>query len=50
MRHTTSLCQQDSSTVAADFEALWKKQREAGHIPPPASENEHTNRIIAGEE
>ena len=34
----------------AKFEALWKTQRELGHVPPPASENERINRIIAGEE
>ena len=33
-----------------DFESLWKRQRELGHHPPPASENDRIDRIIAGEE
>lgn len=33
-----------------DFEAHWKKLRSLGLVPPPASENERINRIIAGEE
>ena len=33
-----------------DFEARWKKLRELGLVPPPPSENERINRIIAGEE
>lgn len=33
-----------------DFEARWKRLRELGLVPPPASENERINRIIAGEE
>ena len=33
-----------------DFEDLWRRQREAGSFPIPASENERFNRIIAGEE
>ncbi len=33
-----------------DFEGLWKKQRDAGHIVPPTLEDERINRIIAGEE
>ena len=33
-----------------DFEAHWKRLRELGLVPPPASENERINRIIAGEE
>lgn len=33
-----------------DFEARWKKLRESGNVPPPASENKRINRIIAGEE
>ncbi len=32
-----------------DFEARWKRLRELGHVPPPASENERINKIIAGE-
>ena len=32
-----------------DFEAHWKRLRELGLVPPPASENERINRIIAGE-
>jgi hypothetical protein len=38
------------SEVVPDFEGLWKKQREAGHIGPATQENERINRIIAGEE
>lgn len=38
------------AVVLPDFEDLWRRQREAGCIPPPASENERINRIIAGEE
>lgn len=33
-----------------DFAARWRRLRELGHVPPPASENERINRIIAGEE
>jgi hypothetical protein len=33
-----------------DFEARWKKLREAGLVPPPPAENDRINRIIAGEE
>lgn len=33
-----------------DFEARWKRLRELGCVPPPASENERINRIIASEE
>lgn len=33
-----------------DFEAHWKRLREAGLVPPPASANERIDRIIAGEE
>lgn len=33
-----------------DFPARWKRLRELGMVPPPASENERINRIIAGEE
>jgi hypothetical protein len=36
--------------LTAKFEALWGKQRELGYVPPPASDNERINRIIAGEE
>jgi hypothetical protein len=32
-----------------DFEAHWKKLRELGLVPPPASENDRINRVIAGE-
>lgn len=33
-----------------DFHARWTKLRELGLVPPPRSENERINRIIAGEE
>jgi hypothetical protein len=33
-----------------DFEAHWKRLRQLGLAPPPASENKRINRIIAGEE
>lgn len=33
-----------------DFAARWRRLRELGLVPPPASENERINRIIAGEE
>ena len=33
-----------------DFKARWKRLRALGLVPPPASENERINRIIAGEE
>jgi hypothetical protein len=34
-----------------DFPARWKILRELGHVPPtPSSQNEHIDRIIAGEE
>ncbi len=33
-----------------DFPARWSKLRELGLIPPPRSEHERINRIIAGEE
>ena len=33
-----------------DFDARWKRLRELGLVPPPPSENERINRIIAGEE
>ena len=39
-----------SGTGLPDFEAHWKRLRELGLVPPPASENERINRIIAGEE
>jgi hypothetical protein len=38
------------SKLVPDFEGLWKKQRDAGHIVPATQENERINRIIAGEE
>ena len=39
-----------AGTGLPDFEAYWKRLRELGLVPPPASENERINRIIAGEE
>jgi hypothetical protein len=39
-----------SAAGLPDFEAHWKRLRELGLVPPPASENERINRIIAGEE
>ena len=33
-----------------DFEARWRRMRARGLVPPPDSENERINRIIAGEE
>jgi hypothetical protein len=33
-----------------DFKAHWARLKKLGLIPPPASENERINRIIAGEE
>ncbi|HVT26851.1 MAG TPA: hypothetical protein VHE81_02425 [Lacipirellulaceae bacterium] len=33
-----------------DFSARWKKLRELGHVPPSLAENEHIDRIVAGEE
>ena len=33
-----------------DFSERWKRMREFGHLPPPNSENERIDRIIAGEE
>ena len=39
-----------SGTGLPDFEAHWKRLRELGLVPPPASENERINRILAGEE
>jgi hypothetical protein len=33
-----------------DFSARWVKLRELGHVPPTAAQNEHIDRIIAGEE
>ncbi len=33
-----------------DFEARWKRLGDLGLVPPPESENERINRIIAGEE
>lgn len=36
--------------ISAGFEALWAKQRAAGHRSPSADENERINQIIAGEE
>jgi len=38
------------SKLVPDFEGLWKKQCDAGHISPPTREDERINRIIAGEE
>lgn len=32
-----------------DFAARWKKLRELGHVPPTLAQNEHIDRIIAGE-
>jgi hypothetical protein len=33
-----------------DFSARWMKLRGLGHVPPTLAENEHIDRIIAGEE
>ena len=33
-----------------DFPTRWKKLRQLGLVPPPPSENERIDRIIAGEE
>jgi hypothetical protein len=33
-----------------DFEAHWARLKKLGLIPPPPSENDRINRIIAGEE
>ncbi len=38
-----------SDDVVPDFPARWKRLREMGNVPPPASENDRINRIIAGE-
>jgi hypothetical protein len=38
-----------SGAELPDFEAHWKRLRQLGLVPPPASENERINRIIAGE-
>ncbi|HUG67028.1 MAG TPA: hypothetical protein VMM76_04725 [Pirellulaceae bacterium] len=32
-----------------NFEARWKKLRELGLVPPPRTDDERINRIIAGE-
>jgi hypothetical protein len=32
-----------------DFSARWKRLRELGHVPPTSAQNEHIDRIIAGE-
>ena len=39
-----------ASNGLPDFAAHWKRLRELGLVPPPVSENERINRIIAGEE
>jgi hypothetical protein len=39
-----------AGTGVPNFEAHWKRLRELGLVPPPASENERIDRIIAGEE
>ena len=39
-----------SSKLVPDFEGLWKRQRDAGHVGPATRENDRINRIIAGEE
>jgi hypothetical protein len=41
---------QTSKGITEHFQNLWSKQRAMGLIPPPDSENERINRIIAGEE
>lgn len=41
---------QTTKAISERFQKLWSKQRAAGFIPPPESENERINRIIAGEE
>jgi hypothetical protein len=33
-----------------DFQARWVRLRKAGLVPPPPSEDERINRILAGEE
>jgi hypothetical protein len=33
-----------------DFQARWSKLRELGLVPPPPSESERIDRIVAGEE
>lgn len=33
-----------------NFKARWKKLRELGHVPPPPSENDSINRVIAGDQ
>jgi len=40
---------QSAEAVLARFDAHWKHLRELGHVPPPPSENERINKIIAGE-
>ena len=40
---------QMADTGLPDFESHWKRLRELGLVPPPASKNERINRIIAGE-
>ena len=38
-----------AATVAPDFQVLWRKQRELGHVPPPARDSDWINRVIGGE-
>lgn len=41
---------QTAKGISERLQNLWSKQRDSGFIPPPDSENERINRIIAGEE
>ena len=40
---------EEPKDVVPDFEARWKRLRELGNVPPPPSENDRINRILAGE-
>jgi hypothetical protein len=42
--------QELSTRAFPDFRARWRKLHEVGLVPPPRSENDWINRIIAGEQ
>lgn len=42
--------EQPRSREFPNFEARWKKLRELGLVPPPRTEDERVNRVVAGEQ
>ena len=38
-----------AANVAPDFEVLWQRQRDVGHVPPPVEDSGWISRVIGGE-